>query len=60
MTYRERLPQLEGRRFLTDVISGCVGPHDDGYDPKQRLSAHEAAAYRSTQIVRLVLLRRTS
>lgn len=32
------------------VISGCVGPQDDGYDPKQKLSADEAAEYHSTQI----------
>jgi S-methylmethionine-dependent homocysteine/selenocysteine methylase len=32
------------------VISGCVGPQDDGYDPKQKLSADDAADYHSTQI----------
>jgi S-methylmethionine-dependent homocysteine/selenocysteine methylase len=32
------------------VISGCVGPHDDAYDPKLRLSAEEAADYHATQI----------
>jgi S-methylmethionine-dependent homocysteine/selenocysteine methylase len=32
------------------VISGCVGPQDDGYNPKQKLSADEAADYHSTQI----------
>jgi S-methylmethionine-dependent homocysteine/selenocysteine methylase len=32
------------------VISGCVGPHDDGYDPSVQLSAEEAEAYHSTQI----------
>jgi homocysteine S-methyltransferase len=32
------------------VISGNVGPHDDGYDLKERLSAEEAADYHSTQI----------
>jgi S-methylmethionine-dependent homocysteine/selenocysteine methylase len=32
------------------VISGCVGPQDDGYDPQQRLSADEAVDYHSTQI----------
>jgi S-methylmethionine-dependent homocysteine/selenocysteine methylase len=32
------------------VISGCVGPQDDGYDPKQKLSIDEAAEYHSTQI----------
>jgi S-methylmethionine-dependent homocysteine/selenocysteine methylase len=32
------------------VISGCVGPHDDGYDPQVQLSADAAADYHSTQI----------
>ena len=32
------------------VISGCIGPQDDGYDPKQMLSADQAAEYHSTQI----------
>lgn len=41
-------------RYASDVspivISGCIGPQDDGYDPKQKLSADEAAEYHSTQI----------
>jgi S-methylmethionine-dependent homocysteine/selenocysteine methylase len=32
------------------VISGCVGPQDDGYDPAEILSADRAAGYHSTQI----------
>src|SRR3954447_217923 len=32
------------------AISGCVGPHDDGYDPATRLSALEAQDYHTTQI----------
>jgi S-methylmethionine-dependent homocysteine/selenocysteine methylase len=32
------------------VISGCVGPQDDGYNPAQILSAEAAEAYHSTQI----------
>jgi S-methylmethionine-dependent homocysteine/selenocysteine methylase len=32
------------------VISGCIGPQDDGYNPEQKLSADEAADYHSTQI----------
>ena len=32
------------------VISGQIGPQDDGYDPKRRLSADEAAEYHATQI----------
>jgi S-methylmethionine-dependent homocysteine/selenocysteine methylase len=41
-------------RYSSDVspivISGNIGPQDDGYNPKQRLSADEAADYHSTQI----------
>jgi S-methylmethionine-dependent homocysteine/selenocysteine methylase len=36
--------------FSPIVISGCIGPQDDGYDPTQILSADEAAEYHSTQI----------
>ncbi len=32
------------------VISGQIGPQDDGYSPEQKLSAEEAADYHSTQI----------
>ena len=32
------------------VISGCVGPQDDGYNPDVHLSAEEAEEYHSTQI----------
>jgi hypothetical protein len=32
------------------VISGCVGPQDDGYNPVQRLTADDAHAYHATQI----------
>ena len=32
------------------VISGCVGPGDDGYSPERVLSASEAQAYHSRQI----------
>ncbi len=32
------------------VISGCVGPHDDGYAPASILSAAAAQEYHSTQI----------
>lgn len=32
------------------VISGCVGPQGDGYNPKTILSAADAEAYHSTQI----------
>jgi S-methylmethionine-dependent homocysteine/selenocysteine methylase len=32
------------------VISGCIGPQDDGYNPVEILSASKAQAYHSTQI----------
>jgi S-methylmethionine-dependent homocysteine/selenocysteine methylase len=32
------------------VISGCVGPQDDGYNPAERLSASAAQDYHSAQI----------
>ena len=32
------------------VISGCIGPHGDGYSPETMLSAEEARDYHSTQI----------
>lgn len=32
------------------VISGCIGPHDDGYSPAQLLTAEQAQDYHSTQI----------
>jgi len=32
------------------VISGCVGPHEDGYDPAEKLTASAAEDYHSTQI----------
>jgi homocysteine S-methyltransferase len=32
------------------VVSGCIGPHDDGYDPQTKLSADDARDYHSTQI----------
>lgn len=32
------------------VISGCIGPHGDGYSPEVMLSAEQAEDYHSTQI----------
>lgn len=32
------------------VISGCIGPHDDGYSPTVSLSPEQAEEYHSTQI----------
>jgi S-methylmethionine-dependent homocysteine/selenocysteine methylase len=37
----------DSRRF---VISGCIGPQDDGYSPAGTLTADEARDYHSTQI----------
>jgi S-methylmethionine-dependent homocysteine/selenocysteine methylase len=34
----------------TWVISGCVGPQDDGYRPKAMLDADDAQEYHSTQV----------
>jgi S-methylmethionine-dependent homocysteine/selenocysteine methylase len=34
----------------TVVISGCIGPQDDGYNPAAKLSADDARDYHSTQI----------
>ena len=32
------------------VVSGCIGPRDDGYDPAEALSEGEAEAYHAAQI----------
>jgi S-methylmethionine-dependent homocysteine/selenocysteine methylase len=32
------------------VISGCIGPHDDGYSPAQVLDVAEARAYHGPQV----------
>lgn len=32
------------------VISGCIGPQDDGYNPTELLDAAEATEYHSTQV----------
>lgn len=32
------------------VISGCVGPHDDGYNPSELLTAEDAQRYHAAQI----------
>jgi S-methylmethionine-dependent homocysteine/selenocysteine methylase len=48
--------EIRGRHESSDapiVISGCVGPQDDGYNPSQILSAADAQDYHSTQIGRL-------
>ncbi len=41
----------EQRRSATPiVISGCIGPQDDGYNPTELLSAEAAQDYHSSQI----------
>jgi homocysteine S-methyltransferase len=37
-------------RLTPIVISGCIGPRGDGYDPGQVMSQEEAAAYHGSQI----------
>src|SRR4051794_27212763 len=32
------------------VISGCIGPQDDGYNPEAKLTSAEARDYHSTQV----------
>jgi S-methylmethionine-dependent homocysteine/selenocysteine methylase len=46
----EQLRQRYGSPDAPVVISGCVGPQDDGYNPAERLSAPAAQEYHSTQI----------
>jgi S-methylmethionine-dependent homocysteine/selenocysteine methylase len=40
----------EGLGQIPVVISGCVGPQDDGYNPRELLSADAARDYHSAQI----------
>ena len=51
---RKAIALMEEIRDASDVspivISGCVGPHGDGYDPEVMLSADQAQEYHSTQI----------
>ena len=35
---------------LTAVVSGCVGPRGDGYEPSEEMSAEEAQRYHSAQV----------
>jgi S-methylmethionine-dependent homocysteine/selenocysteine methylase len=44
------MEELRDEAGLTAVISGCIGPQDDGYNPTTKLSADEARDYHSTQI----------
>ena len=40
----------DGGPAIDVVISGCVGPRGDGYNPTHRMSAEEAEAYHAPQI----------
>jgi homocysteine S-methyltransferase len=40
----------QGKLEAPIVISGCIGPQDDGYQPSQLLSAQDAERYHATQI----------
>jgi S-methylmethionine-dependent homocysteine/selenocysteine methylase len=41
------------------VISGCIGPQDDGYNPSELLDEHRAEQYHATQIATFARRRRT-
>ena len=49
---RRAITLMEELRGDSDrfVISGCIGPQDDGYNPSATLSADEARDYHATQI----------
>jgi S-methylmethionine-dependent homocysteine/selenocysteine methylase len=44
------MEELRDGAGVPAVISGCIGPQDDGYSPSTMLSAAEARDYHSTQI----------
>jgi S-methylmethionine-dependent homocysteine/selenocysteine methylase len=44
------MEELRDGAGVAAVISGCIGPQDDGYNPSARLSASAARDYHSTQI----------
>jgi S-methylmethionine-dependent homocysteine/selenocysteine methylase len=46
----EEIREEVGESGAPVVISGCIGPRDDGYSPAELLSAEEAQDYHSTQI----------
>jgi S-methylmethionine-dependent homocysteine/selenocysteine methylase len=46
----ELMEELREGAGVAAVISGCVGPQDDGYSPQAKLSADAAQEYHSTQI----------
>ena len=46
----EELRESEAGGDSPVLISGCIGPHDDGYSPSEMLDAAEAHAYHAFQI----------
>ncbi len=44
------LRESKVRGASTVLISGCIGPHDDGYSPGEMLDAGEAQEYHAVQI----------
>ena len=44
------MEELRDEAAVPAVISGCIGPQDDGYNPSAKLTAAEAQDYHSTQI----------
>jgi S-methylmethionine-dependent homocysteine/selenocysteine methylase len=44
------MEELRADAGVAAVISGCIGPQDDGYSPSATLSVAEARDYHSTQI----------
>jgi homocysteine S-methyltransferase len=46
----EELRESHGSESRPVVISGCIGPHEDGYDPAELLDAEGARDYHATQI----------
>ena len=46
----ERIRDEQSSEAAPIVISGCIGPQDDGYNPAVKLSASDARKYHSKQI----------
>ena len=49
------LRDRDGRGRGEYLISGCIGPRGDGYDPAERISADEAERYHAEQIASFAL-----
>jgi homocysteine S-methyltransferase len=57
ITLLEDLRDRDGRGPEDYVISGCIGPRGDGYDPSAKLSAEAAESYHAEQIASFALTR---